>query len=211
VDCTNGPDVPGSANTSIPNPNVANTDECPPVFYQYSFACHLRCLWRTRITYRTESILQHCKDIEAAFRRVLYHPDLAIFFAYVFGAYLVIIGQVFGSRSVPSFFSLLSHLRAAIASSPDLLAIFPISPLAASAIIPEQPQNLADLQVPKVTGAFNPPLTKDEAANYCNKTFVDDNGVLAIFYHIRNALQQSLISVFLLFGFPGADWRGACL
>jgi hypothetical protein len=67
VDCTNGPDVAGSANTSIPKPNVANADECPPVFYQHLFARHLRCLWRTRITYPTEEILQHCNDIEAAF------------------------------------------------------------------------------------------------------------------------------------------------
>jgi hypothetical protein len=38
VDCTNIPDLAGSANTSIPEPNVANTDECSPVFYQHTFA-----------------------------------------------------------------------------------------------------------------------------------------------------------------------------
>jgi hypothetical protein len=42
VDCTNGPNEAGSANTGIPTPyDVANADECPPVFYQHSFARHL--------------------------------------------------------------------------------------------------------------------------------------------------------------------------
>jgi hypothetical protein len=112
VDCTNGQDVAGSANTSIPKPNMANADKCPPVFYQHSFARHLCRLWRTRrLSYPNEKILQHCDDIDAAFRRVLYHPDLAVVFVYVFGDFLIIpAGQVFGSRSAPSFFSLLSDL-----------------------------------------------------------------------------------------------------
>jgi hypothetical protein len=117
VDCTNGPNPEGSANTSIPKPSADNADECPPVFYQHAFARHIRRLWRTRITHATEEILQHCDDIEAAFRRVLYHPDLAVAFAYVFGEYLIVpVGQVFGSRSAPSFFSLLSDLRAALSA-----------------------------------------------------------------------------------------------
>jgi hypothetical protein len=212
VDCTNGPEVAGSANTSIPKANVANADKSPPVFYQYSFDCHLRCLWRTCITYPTEEILQHCDNIEAAFWRVLYHPNLAIVFAYVFGGYLIIpVGQVFGFRSAPSFFTLLSDLRATVASSHDLLESFPISPLAASAIIPQPPENPVDLLVPAVADALNQPLTKDEAANYSNQTFVDDNGVMAIYCHMRDALHQSLISAFLLFGFPGANCCGACL
>jgi hypothetical protein len=56
VDCTNGPNISGSANTSIPKPNVTNMAECPPVFYQHSFARHLRCRWRSRITYPTNEI-----------------------------------------------------------------------------------------------------------------------------------------------------------
>jgi hypothetical protein len=69
VDCTNGPDPAGSANTYIPKPNTANTDECPLVFYQHAFACHLQHLWRMRVTYPGDNLLQHCDDIEAAFCR----------------------------------------------------------------------------------------------------------------------------------------------
>jgi hypothetical protein len=212
VDCTNGPDLAGSANTHIPKPNVANPDACPPVFYQHSFARHLRQLWRTRLSYPLEDILQHCDDIDAAFRRVLYHPDLAPVFAYVFTAYVIIpVGQVFGSRSAPSFFSLLSDVRAAIASSHDLISSFETPFLAASAIIPDPPVNLSELITPAISDELNPPLTTEEAANFSNCTFVDDNGILAIHSTMRDALHQSLISAFLLFGFPGDDRRGACL
>ena len=212
VDCSNGPDIAGSVNEYIKSPSPDNADECPPVFYQHAFARHLRRLWRTRITHPSEDILQHCDDIEAAFRRVLYHPDLAVAFAYVFGEFLIIpVGQVFGSRSAPSFFSLLSDLRASIASSHDLLSEFDIPSLAASAVIPESPPNLSDLLAPAVADELNPCLTAAESANFSNCTFVDDNGVLAISSDMRDALQQSLLSAFLLFGMPGCDRRGVCL
>jgi hypothetical protein len=212
VDCTNGPHPDGSANSSIPTPSEFNADACPPVFYQHAFARHIRHLWRMRLTYPADDLLQHCDDIEAAFRRVLYHPDLAIVFAYVFGEFLIIpVGQVFGSRSAPSFFSLLSDLRAAAASSHNLLDNFQIPDLARDAIIPPEPANLQDLIMPAIEDSFNPPLSADEAANYSNCTFVDDNGVLARHSDMRHALQQSLISAFLIFGFPGEDRRGACL
>jgi hypothetical protein len=66
---------------------------------------HLQHLWRLCITFFITDVLQHCNDIEAAFRQVLYTPELAIAFAYVFGIFLLIpIGQVFRSRSAPSYF-----------------------------------------------------------------------------------------------------------
>jgi hypothetical protein len=78
VNCTNNLDPAGSANTYIPKPNPANADECPPIFYQHAFACHLHCLWRMQVTYPGDDLLQHCDDIEAAFHRFIYHPDLAL-------------------------------------------------------------------------------------------------------------------------------------
>jgi hypothetical protein len=194
------PDQPAHPFLNQMWPTRANAHQ---FFYQHSFARHLRRPWRTRITYPTEETLQHCDEIEAAFRHVLYHLDHGIVFAYVFGGYLIIpVGQVF---------RLLSDLRATVASSHALLESFPLSPLAASAIIPKPPKNLADLLVPAVADTFNPPLTKNKAADYTNKTLVDDNGVLVIYRQMRDALHQSLISALLLFGFPGADQRGACL
>jgi hypothetical protein len=86
------------ANTSIPKPNVANTDKCLPVFYQHALTRYLCWLWRTRLSYPDDKIFQHCDDVDHTFRRILYHLDLAIVFAYVFSTFLIIpVGQVLGS------------------------------------------------------------------------------------------------------------------
>ncbi len=114
IDCTNGPDgadTSSSANTFIPRPKDGHTDACPPVFYATAFLRHLQHLWRMRITFPVADILQHCNDIDAAFRRVLYTPELAIAFAYVFKGFVLIpVGQVFKLRSSSSYFSLLSDI-----------------------------------------------------------------------------------------------------
>ena len=61
-----------------------------------------------RVTRPTKPILVHADDIDSAFRQVLYHPDLAIAFAYCFLGFLIIpVSLVFGSRSSPSFYGLL--------------------------------------------------------------------------------------------------------
>jgi hypothetical protein len=120
VDCTKtaGPDMSGSINTYIDKPGIADADECPPVYYGNAFMRFLIQLWRMRLSCPLTDILQHSDDIDSAFRRILYHPDLAIAFAYVFSNFLIIpVGQVFGSRSAPSFFSLTSDLRAYIATT----------------------------------------------------------------------------------------------
>jgi hypothetical protein len=93
IDCTKGPDgadTLSSANTFIPSPKGDDPDACPPLYYASTFLRHLRHLWRFRITFPIADILQHCDDVDAAFRRVLYHPELAIVFAYVFGKYVLI-------------------------------------------------------------------------------------------------------------------------
>jgi hypothetical protein len=89
MDC-NGPDLTALPNTSIPKPSAHNMDKCQLVYYQHAFAHHLRHLWCTRISHPKEEILQHCDNIEAAFRQVLYHPNLVIVFVYIFGDFLII-------------------------------------------------------------------------------------------------------------------------
>ena len=122
VDCTNVPDNKGSPNHFIPSPNLANADECPPVFYGADLPSYLLCLWHMRIVKPHEDILQQCDDTDAAFRRIIYHPDLVVTFAYVFSKFLIVlVGQVFGSRSASSYFSLTSNIRNYTASTQDLV------------------------------------------------------------------------------------------
>jgi hypothetical protein len=113
VDCTNARYPEGSPNAYIPSSSVDNADECPPVHYGTAFICFCVCLWCMHVTRTTEDILQHCDDVDSAFRRIIYNPDVAVVVAYVFRQYLVIpVGQVFGSQSAPSYVSLSSNLRA---------------------------------------------------------------------------------------------------
>jgi hypothetical protein len=141
---------------------------------------------------------------------VLYTPELAITFAYVFGSFLLIpMGQVFGSRSAPSYFSLLSDIRAHVATCTDLITGCPIHPLAEAAALPPEPA-LGTL-APAIADSKNSPLSEEEAASYSNCTFVDDNGVLALRSDIKQALHNSIVAAFLLFGWPDNDRRASCL
>jgi hydrogenase maturation factor len=48
-------------------------------------------------------ILQHCDDINSAFWRILYHPDLALIFAYVVpGPFVIVhVGMVLERGMMP--------------------------------------------------------------------------------------------------------------
>ena len=215
VDCTNGPDPIGSPNTFIKKPSVLNADECPPVYYGKAFVRFLCLVWSMRESEPSSDILLHTDDLDAAFRRVIYHPDLAVVFSYIFLEYLIIpVGQVFGSRSAPSYFSLLSDLRAEVASSVDLTADHtPLEPLATAAIIEPLPADwdpFSDL-TPACADPLHPPLSASERLCFANATFVDDNGVAGYRSSMRTALHQSIRSAFLLFGFPADDRRQSCL
>jgi hypothetical protein len=121
----------GAANTYIPKPSVDSEEECPPVYYQSAFRRLLQRILQMRISCPAEPILVHADDIEAAFRRILYHPDMAIAFAYVYEDYLMIpVGKVFGSRSAPSFYCVLADVQ----------------------------QALEAITVPTSTSSFHPPL-----------------------------------------------------
>jgi hypothetical protein len=213
IDCTNGPDGPdtlSSANTFIPSPKAGDTDACPPVYYANAFLRHIQHLWRFRITFPLADVLQHCDDIDSAFRRVLYHPDLAIAFASVFAAFVLIpVGQVFGSRSAPSYFSLLSDIRAFVATCADLITGYPLHPLAEAAELPEEPP--AGSLVPAVADSMNAVLSELEAASHSNCCFVDDNGVAGPRSTVIKSIHNSVVSAFILFGWPDEDRRSSCL
>jgi hypothetical protein len=65
--------------------------------------------------------------------------------------------------------------------------------------------------MPALADSLNPPLSETEQANFQNASFVDDNGICAIASKIVRALQQSLISAFIVFGWPSDDRRSSCM
>jgi hypothetical protein len=215
VDCTNGNTALGSPNTFVKTPSAANADECPPVYCGKSFMRFLLLLWSMREMMPLLDILMHVDDLDAAFRRVLCHPDLAVVFAYVFLDHLIIpVGQVFGSRSAPSCFSLLSDLRAEVASTVDLTTDGrPLEHLAQTATIaPLPPEWNPSLSLQQACqDPLHPPLSPEELLCFANATFVDDNAVAGCRSQMRTALHQSIRSAFVLFGHPEDDRCSSCL
>eukprot|EP00980_Cylindrotheca_fusiformis_P020539 scaffold7616_cov169-Cylindrotheca_fusiformis.AAC.1 len=117
IDCTNGPVEEGSANYYIPKPSADNMEECPPVYYQSALNRLITRIMSMRVAKPETPILVHADDISSAFRRILYHPDMACAFAYVFDEFLLVpVGEVFGSRSAPSYYCVLADVRQALAS-----------------------------------------------------------------------------------------------
>jgi hypothetical protein len=108
-----------AANDSIPSLGLdGREDECPLIYYSTALHQHLTQIWNLRITYPNEDILQYCDNIQAAFHRVLYHPDAMIVFASVLQEFLIIpVGTIFGAHNSPSFFTLLSEGRSHVASN----------------------------------------------------------------------------------------------
>ena len=213
VDGTNGPNGPGtsgSPNTHIPAPKL-NTDACPAVYYATAFQRHLAHLWRLRITFPAADILQHCDDIDAAFRRVLYHSALAVAFAYVFEGFLLIpVGSIFGGRSSPSYFSCLSDVRQYVATVGNFADVA-LDALVARTTLQLPPPNLSALIVPARADTAFPALTAAEQENFSNSTFVDDNGKATERTRTMAALQQSVLSAHILFGFPHMDRRDSSM
>jgi hypothetical protein len=116
---TISPDDDGAANARILKPGTdGHHDECPSIYYSTAFVRTITWIWWLCLTFPWEDILQYVDDIQAAlFHRILYHPDARIIFASVFCEFLIIpIGTIFGARNSPSFFTLLSKLRAHVSS-----------------------------------------------------------------------------------------------
>lgn len=137
VDCSTPLDSAddGTPNASIPGTKDGEINETPPVYFGSALPRHLTHIWNTRIAHPLEDILQFSNDIESAFHRLLYHPVLGIIFASVFMEFLIIpIGLVFRARNSPSWWCLLSEVRAHLAAHYQDWA--PLSDLAASVALP---------------------------------------------------------------------------
>eukprot|EP00980_Cylindrotheca_fusiformis_P014329 scaffold3825_cov131-Cylindrotheca_fusiformis.AAC.2 len=212
IDCTNGPgDAAGSANSHIPKPASDVALECPPVYYQTAFRRLLCRIMQMRMTRPEGPIMVHADDIASAFRRVLYHPDMACAFAYVFEEFLLVpVGEVFGSRSAPSFYCVLADVRQALAA-----ILKPVSPADHSSLVRQCHVRVADSQrdplvsVP-IDELYAEGLSPEELNFPFNSSFVDDNGVVAFQPYILSALNQSVRSAFLIFGAAGSDHQGDC-
>ena len=219
IDCSNGPpDKSGSVNTYIPKPfnvkkppknMILDQDECPGTYFKYAFKRVLRRILRMRITRPKEPILAHADDIDAAFRRILYHPDMAVAFAYFFSDYLLVpVSQVFGGRSCPPNYGLLADVRELLAMVRPLDSPSDFHPLVlASSISWDQSTPL--VTIPE--DSHHPPLADDELDDPFQASYVDDMATVSFAKNMKAAVDNSVKAAFAVFGEGGTDRRGDCL
>jgi hypothetical protein len=121
-------------------------------------------------------------------------------------------GQVFGSRSAPSFFSLTSDIRAFVAST-HAIPTEPLTPLAANADLDPLPDlwNPSQALTQSSIDPLYKPLSANEQACFLNSMFVDDNGITSYREDMPCALHQSVVAAYELYGFPAEDRRQSCL
>jgi len=111
----------GAANVQLPRTGAEDKeDENPPVYYGTAFLRFRIWIYNLRVDHPAEDICLSADNITAAFRRILYHPDMAILWATVYQEFLVIpCGMIFGGRNSPYFYMIPSELRAHVASTSD--------------------------------------------------------------------------------------------
>ena len=205
-------DDTGAPNSQIPKPGTeGRLEENPPVFYGSALRRHLTHIYNLRIQHPKEDILQHTDDIDAAFRRILYHPDVAIVFGYVFMEFAIVpVGEIFGAKSSPSYWCVPAEIRAHMGAVLDFTAD---SALLAEAVElePEPPPEVIEALVPAVPDALNQGIEPEVADRQHLAMFVDDDIIAAIREQMRKALIAAVASAYLCFGGPDQDRRGDCL
>jgi hypothetical protein len=206
------PDDTGAPNTHIPPTGAAARElENPPVFYGNALKRHLTAIWNMRISYPTAELLQHTDDIDAAFRRILYHPVLAPVFSYVFEEFCMVpVGNIFGSRSAPSWFTIIAEMRAHMAN------VLPYDhyltdPLVGSLQLPAIPTPLTSVSSFAVADTVHQGvqslLPSTATLLHHHAMFVDDNILVALRGSVHLAIAAALGSAYDCFGDPAFNSR----
>jgi hypothetical protein len=202
-------DDTGNANRHIPKPGVIE-DMNPTIHYGSAFMRALVWLWNLRITFPHEDILMLTDDISGAFRRVLYHPDLAVCFAAVWRNFLILpVGTIFGSGNSPGFFGIKGELRSHHAHHlpPPDPAATPLQLVARVQLPPEPTSDDVAALSQALPDAVNPGIAHDPTGRpECrHPIFVDDTLVAHIRRYFLDAVHASVHSAYTIFGTPDAD------
>ena len=197
----------GAPNDYIPKAG-SNENESPAVYYGDALLRHAKYVYNIRICHPREEIVQHSDDVDAAFRRVLYHPNLAIVFAYVFMEFLGIpCGMIFGGRNSPGWFCLSSELRAHIGAVCDFTQRTPCSLVLDTTLPPvPTPEELQNIPV-AVPDKYNEGINLHTRARETLNMFVDDNIVATLRCYLAQALHAAVESAFAVYGHPSKDPR----
>jgi hypothetical protein len=200
------PNDSGAPNDHIPPPGKPGRyEENPPVFNGSAHKLHLSAVWNLRIAHPAdEDLLQHTEDdINSAFHRMLYHPELAVVFAYVFQELLIVpIRNIFGSRNAPSWFTTPAQIRAHMANHLPYAA--EDYDLAAALIIPDEPdeETRRTFLQQAVPDGWNKGCASIPSQPGHHLMFVDDYICVAIRRLIAEAVACAIGSAYDCFGDP---------
>jgi len=200
-----------AANARIPAPGIdGREDECPAIYYATALHRHLTQVWNLRISHPDVDILQFVDDIQAAFHRILYHPDAMLAFASVFFEFLILpVGTIFGARNSPSFFCLLSEARSHVASNSTYRPNDNLENLTSLArrvrLVPDLTDRERHALVPAKADSCHQGVPAHLASRYHNSTFVDDNGVTDVRPRMHGAIDNSVRAAYAIFGNPPDD------
>jgi hypothetical protein len=204
-----GSDDTGNANRHIPKPGVIE-DMSPAIHYGSAFLRGLIWLWNLRISYPREDILMLTDDISGAFRRVLYHPDMAVCFAAVWRGFLILpVGTIFGAGNSPGFFGIKGELRSHYAHHlPPVASDAAPLPLVARVTLPPIQTAVEAACLSQATpDTLNPGILSDinGLPERRHPIFVDDTLVAHIRQYFLDAVHASVHSAYTLFGHPDDD------
>ena len=207
--------IHSAADSGALNDTMSKDDkeQCPPTFYASAQLRHWTHIWNLRITHPSNDILLYKDDINAAFHRCRYHPDISAAYAYVWEQWLIIhIGLIFGGRNSPGWFCLVSELRAAIAMYYDGVHDCPLHPLVSRIVFPPpaSPAAVATLS-PAQADPLNPGTCPRLSDATSHATFVDDNLMAEISARMAPSINASTGSCYLLFGHPALPLRSPSL
>lgn len=157
-------------------------------------------MWNMRIAHPRADLLQHTDDIDSAFRRMLYHPDLAVVFAYVFQELLLVpVGNIFGSRNAPAWFTTPAEIRAHMANR--LQYEEDRYELARSLRLPDEPDEATVASfVQAAADEKNPGRVSTRENPGHHVMFVDDNICVAIREFTPRAVAGAVGSAYDCFG-----------
>ncbi len=149
-------------------------------------------------------------DISAAFHQLFYHPQMMPVFASIFEHFLCIpAGTIFGSRSSPGYYMLPGELRAWLAGA------LPFSDaqvhIMNNTTRPRPPSpDMSTTFVQATMDTLNPGATSLTAhgVSALYPVFVDDTGNANVHHKMIPTVTASVLSAYLLFGFPGGDTWG---
>jgi len=210
VDSTNAldPSDDGAPNRQIPKPSTPHhLDENPPISYGLALQWCLTWIYNVRLDHPSEDILMLPDDISTAFHQLFYHPSMMPVFASIFKYFLCIpASMIFGSTNSPSYYMLSGDLRSWLSSIRDYgQARVQVMD---SAVLPPAPstQQIAQFR-PAFPNVFNHGAASmlEHSASALYPVFVNDTGNAHICSHIILTVMASVLSTYIIFGFPGGN------